>query len=144
MGAQILVTGATGIVGGEVVRQLYARGTPPIALVHSADKAAALEGSCAEVRVADLRDEAAVSVALGGADKLFMLTPVTPDQVAVGQTLVRLAADAGVQRIVRALIHWCRPRSRASCSAAGIARWSAPSRTPVCRGRSCGQRASCR
>ena len=55
----------------------------------------------AEVRVADLRDEAAVSVALGGADKLFMLTPVTPDQVAVGQTLVRLAADAGVQRIVK-------------------------------------------
>ena len=45
MGAQILVTGATGIVGGEVVRQLYARGTPPIALVDSADKAAAWEGS---------------------------------------------------------------------------------------------------
>ena len=101
MGSQILVTGATGIVGGEVVRQLYARGTPPIALVHSADKAPALEGTCAEVRVADLRDEAAVGVALGGVDKLFMLTPVTPDQVAIGQTLVRLAADAGVQRIVK-------------------------------------------
>jgi uncharacterized protein YbjT (DUF2867 family) len=101
MGSQILVTGATGIVGGEVVRQLHARGTPPIALVHSADKAPALESSCAEVRVADLRDEAAVRVAVSGVDRLFMLTPVTPDQVEIGLTLVRLATDAGVQRIVK-------------------------------------------
>jgi len=57
MGSRIFVTGATGNVGGEVVRQLCNRGAPPIALVHSADKAPALEASCAEVRVADLRDE---------------------------------------------------------------------------------------
>ena len=101
MGAQILVTGATGNVGGEVVRLLFAKGAPPIALVHSADKAAALEGSCAEVRVADLRDEAAVREAVRGIDKLFMLTPVTPDQTEIGKTMVRLAADAGVQRIVK-------------------------------------------
>jgi len=101
MGSGTLVTGATGTVGGEVVQQLCARGAPPIALVHSADKAPGLEGSCAEVRVADLRDEAAVRDAVRGIDKLFMLTPVTPDQVEIGQTLVRLAADAGVQRIVK-------------------------------------------
>ena len=101
MGSRILVTGATGTVGGEVVRQLHARGAPPIALAHSADKAPALEDSSAEVRVADLRDEAAARDAVRGIERLFMLTPVTPDQVEIGQTLVRLAADAGVQRIVK-------------------------------------------
>jgi len=101
MGAQILVTGATGMVGGEVVRQLSARGAPPIALVHSPDKAPALEDSCTEVRVADLRDEVTVREAVRGIDRLFMLTPVTPDQAEIGRTLVQAAADAGVQRIVK-------------------------------------------
>ncbi len=101
MGAQILVTGATGMVGGEVMRQLSARGAPPIALAHSADKAPALEALCTEVRIADLRDEAAVRAAVRGIDRLFMLTPVTPDQAEIGRTLVQAAAEAGVQRIVK-------------------------------------------
>ena len=46
-------------------------------------------------------DEASVREAVAGIDRLFMLTPVTPDQVEIGRTLVRLAGDAGVQRIVK-------------------------------------------
>jgi len=38
----ILVTGATGLVGGAVVHQLAARGVPVRALVRSAEKAAEL------------------------------------------------------------------------------------------------------
>jgi len=101
MQTKILITGATGNVGSHVAKQLSARGLPPVAVVHAAGKAAAVEAYCSEVRVADLRDERQVAAAVEGIDKLFLVTPVTPDQVEMGDRLIAAAETAGVDHVVK-------------------------------------------
>lgn len=101
MRPRILVTGATGTVGSLVVSGLCDRGAHVVALAHTADKAASFASDCAEVRVAELRDDRQAREALEGIDKVFMVTPVTPDQVEIGDEIVAAATDAGVGRIVK-------------------------------------------
>ena len=101
MESRILVTGATGNVGGEVVRELCGCGAAPLAMVHAPEKGEPFADMGAEVCVADLRDPGLVRAALDGVDVLFMLMPVAPDMVAVGTALAQAAADAGVKRIVK-------------------------------------------
>jgi uncharacterized protein YbjT (DUF2867 family) len=101
MEPRILVTGATGTVGSEVVRLLCERGVVPIALVHSPEKVGSVHGGCAEVRVADFHDERDTRDAFVRVDRLFLITPVTPDQVELGERLVAAAQAAGVRRIVK-------------------------------------------
>lgn len=101
MEAKILITGATGNVGSQVAAQLCERGVPPVAVVHSADKAAAVKAHCAEVRVADLRDEQQVASVFEGIDKVFLVTPATPDQLEIGDRLIAAADAAGVDHVVK-------------------------------------------
>lgn len=101
MEARILITGATGNVGSQVARQLCERGAPPVAVIHSADKVAAVKAHCAEVRVADLREERQVASLFKGIDKVFLVTPVTPDQLEIGDGLIAAAAAAGVDHVVK-------------------------------------------
>lgn len=101
MEAKILITGATGNVGSQVAAQLCERGVPPVAVVHSADKAAAVKAHCAEVRVADLRNEQQVASVFEGIDKVFLVTPVTPDQLEIGDRLIAAADAAGVDHVVK-------------------------------------------
>lgn len=66
-----LVTGATGNVGGEVVRALSARGQPVRALVRPGRQAALPPG--AEPAPGDLSDPASLRAALDGVTGLFLL-----------------------------------------------------------------------
>ena len=68
-----LITGATGDVGARVVRQLVARNIRPRVLVRSAEKAYALFGESAEIRVGDLADTATTRSAMKGVDTLFLV-----------------------------------------------------------------------
>ena len=81
--------------------QLCERGVPPVAVVHSADKAAAVKAHCAEVWVADLRNEQQVASVFEGIDKVFLVTPVTPDQLEIGDRLIAAADAAGVDHVVK-------------------------------------------
>jgi uncharacterized protein YbjT (DUF2867 family) len=101
MRPRILVTGATGTIGSLVTRGLCERGAHVVALVHTADKAASVTAESADVRVGDLRDDGQARAALDGIDKVFMVTPVTPDQVEIGDEIVAAASDADVDRIVK-------------------------------------------
>ncbi len=97
----ILVTGATGTVGSEVVRELAGRGAPVRAFVRSLEKAAMFDGLGVDVVQGDLEDAASVATALDGADHLFLLTAVPPNQVELERGVVEAAASSGVEHIVK-------------------------------------------
>lgn len=93
----ILVTGATGNVGRELVRALAAAHAPVRALVRDPARAADL-GDGAELVVADLTEPESLRPAFAGVDRLFLLTQGTgTDQAAHA---VAAAQKAGVRRIV--------------------------------------------
>ncbi|WP_433190622.1 NAD(P)H-binding protein [Actinoallomurus sp. CA-150999] len=93
----ILVTGATGNVGRELVRQLAAQDAEVRILVRDPARAAALPARAERV-VADLDDPATLTPAFAGVDRLFLLTPgIGTEQTA---RAIAAARAAGVSRIV--------------------------------------------
>jgi uncharacterized protein YbjT (DUF2867 family) len=93
----ILVTGATGQVGREVVR-LLAGDVPVRALVRDRD-AARLDG--AEVAVGSFEDRASLACAMTGVETLFLAGRDNPAQVDQHSRVLAAAAAAGVGRIVK-------------------------------------------
>ncbi|HEY6881872.1 MAG TPA: NAD(P)-dependent oxidoreductase [Polyangiales bacterium] len=105
----IAVTGATGFLGGYLVRALRAQGARVIAVVRNADKARALLPQDVELRIADLADRAALTRAFAGVDavianaavisffnpRLTMRTNVDGTRNVFGAM-----ADAGVKRAI--------------------------------------------
>ena len=72
----ILVTGATGNVGGRVAAQLHAAGVPVRALARDPEKArAVLPGGVEAVR-GDLTEPSGLDAALDGVDTVFLMWPV--------------------------------------------------------------------
>lgn len=100
MQAKILITGATGNTGAEVLRQLLAAGHPVRVLAHSAESAKKLPGGV-ETLVGDFDDAAALDRAFAGIEAVYALTPVNPKSVEWMQRLVEIANRAGVQRFVK-------------------------------------------
>lgn len=97
----ILVTGATGKVGGEVVKQLLAKGEPVRVLARSPEKARSRFGDGVEVARGDFGDPASVAAALEGVDRLFLLPPNSPEQPAQERGAIEAAKRAGVRRVVK-------------------------------------------
>ncbi|MFD3583726.1 SDR family oxidoreductase [Streptomyces sp. NPDC058683] len=94
----ILVTGATGTIGSDVVRQLAERGTKVRALTRDPAKARVPAGL--EVVRGDYGDPASLEAALAGATAVFLLRPPGPD-AGEDATLVAAARTAGVERLVK-------------------------------------------
>lgn len=98
----ILVTGATGTIGSQVVKAL--RGTAGVnvrAAVRSGEKARGLEGEgVTTVDFAYERPEL-VTRAVQGVDKIFLATPFAEDQVELAAGLVDAAKQAGVKHVVK-------------------------------------------
>jgi uncharacterized protein YbjT (DUF2867 family) len=90
---RVLVTGATGFVGRNVVRRLLAEGVAVRALTRRPEDAGLPAG--VDVVRGDLEDPAGVAPALAGVDALYLF-PVERTAAEV----VALARDAGVRRIV--------------------------------------------
>jgi nucleoside-diphosphate-sugar epimerase len=67
---KVFVTGGTGFIGGEVARQLRARGDDVACLVRSPEKAAKLTELGCELVTGDLSDEAALREGMRGCDGL--------------------------------------------------------------------------
>jgi uncharacterized protein YbjT (DUF2867 family) len=92
----VLVTGATGTVGTELVRLLVEAGQRPRVLSRDAGKARSL-GTRVEVAVGDLDRPDTIRPALEGVDRMFLLTKRTEQDVAV----LAAARDAGVEALVK-------------------------------------------
>ncbi|MEO6572235.1 MAG: SDR family oxidoreductase, partial [Polyangiaceae bacterium] len=97
----ILVTGANGNIGSEVVKQLSIRGQAVRALVRDLEKAKGLAGPHVEIVEGDLDDVVALHRAMRGVDKLFLLTAASPRQVELQSNAIKAAQRAGVKLIVK-------------------------------------------
>jgi len=94
----ILITGASGAIGRQVVQQLVDRGASVRALVRDPAKTSFPAG--VEVVQGDLLDVESVRRALAGASTLFLLNGVVPDEFTQALMTLNLARDAGIDRIV--------------------------------------------
>ncbi|MDH7639237.1 SDR family oxidoreductase [Sphingomonas oryzagri] len=94
----ILVTGATGNVGRNVVDQLVHRGADVRALVR--DTAKANLPAQVEVVQGDLLDVDALRAAFAGVSTLFLLNAVVPDEFTQALLTLGVAREAGVKRVV--------------------------------------------
>ena len=97
----ILVTGATGATGVEIVRALLDLGNVPRALARDPEKAARLLGDEVEIARGDFADADSLAAACDGVEAALLLTAPTPDTVADQARFVDAAKRAGVRRVVK-------------------------------------------
>src|SRR3979411_1352939 len=97
----LLVTGATGKIGGAVATQLLERGVPTRALVHRDDaRSARLQASGAEIDVADVFDIQQVAAAMDGVDRLFFTPPYHPYALDSAVSFAVAARRSGLEVVV--------------------------------------------
>ena len=94
----ILVTGATGKIGGNVVEQLVKRGANVRALVRDPSKASFPAG--VEVVKGDLLDVDALRTAFSGVSTLFLLNAVVADEYTQALVALAVAREVGIKRVV--------------------------------------------
>ena len=94
----ILVTGATGRVGRQVVQQLVKRGADVRVLVRDTSKASFPAG--VEVVQGDLLDIDALRTAFTGVNTLFLLNAVAADEFTQALITLNIAREQGVERVV--------------------------------------------
>jgi uncharacterized protein YbjT (DUF2867 family) len=94
----ILVTGATGNVGSQIVEHLVKRGADVRALVRDPSKAVFSAG--VNVVQGDFLDIDSLRNAMSGVSTLFLLNAVVPDEFTQALVALNVARSAGIERIV--------------------------------------------
>jgi NAD(P)H dehydrogenase (quinone) len=103
---RVLVTGATGKIGGAVAAQLLEKGVTTRTLVHSNDaRSARLRELGAEVVVGDMFDIQQVQAAVDGVDRLYFNPPYHPHALDSAVAFAVAARRSGVEAVV-ALGQW--------------------------------------
>lgn len=97
----ILVTGATGNSGSEIVKQFSAAGVPVKALVRNPEKAAAISLPGVEIVKGDLSQPETVESALVGVDKVVMVSPYHPDLVMLERNLIAAAQQVNIGHVIK-------------------------------------------
>jgi uncharacterized protein YbjT (DUF2867 family) len=97
----ILVTGATGKNGKEVIRQLAALGQRVRALVRNPARAANLAGPNVELAEGDFDRPETLAKAVQGVEQAFLLTPVAEHSVQWQRAFIRAALRARVKHVVK-------------------------------------------
>ncbi|HEY1250740.1 MAG TPA: SDR family oxidoreductase [Thermoanaerobaculia bacterium] len=100
----ILVTGATGKVGQEVVRQLAAANVPVRALVRDPLRASHIRLPGVEIGLGDLAKPETLDAAMDGVERVFLLSSPDPDQVNLQSNVIDAARRMGVRHVVKASV----------------------------------------
>ena len=100
MSSRILVTGASGTVGRELIAQLAAQGADVRALSSRADAVLPAAPLVPWAR-GDFRAPETLRQAFDGVEVLFLLLPLVPDKPALALAAVDAARAAGVRHLVR-------------------------------------------
>jgi len=97
----ILVTGSTGNVGSQVVKQLSSFNGKVRAAVQSKNRAQDIKNTGAELVEMNFNNTETVNAVFKGVQKLFLLTPFVPNMVEISENLVEQARKANVKYIVK-------------------------------------------
>ena len=97
----ILVTGATGMFGGGITRELAGRGVPVRAMTSNPSNAEKLELPGVDPVVADMDRPETLAPALDGVDTVFLVSPMDASVRVREGNVLEAAQRAGVGRIVK-------------------------------------------
>ncbi len=93
----ILLTGATGNVGSQVVEQLSSAGTPVHVFVHDPEKAANVREAGVEIAEGDVERPETLATALEAVNQSFLLMGTAENQVELENDVI----DAAVRTVGR-------------------------------------------
>jgi uncharacterized protein YbjT (DUF2867 family) len=107
----ILVTGATGTNGREIVQRLSALGAEVRAMARNPQRAGDLRLPRVEVVRGDYSDPASLRAAMRGVEKVFLLAPVHARQVELESNVIYAAGAASVKHLVKFSVILASPKA---------------------------------
>lgn len=108
---KVFVTGGTGFIGGEVVRQLRDRGDDVVCLARSAEKGQKLTELGCELVVGDLGDEAAIRQGMEGCDAVVHAAAMYEVGIPAKQRPAMYEANVrGTERVLEAALEAKMPK----------------------------------
>ena len=108
---RVFVTGGTGFIGGEVVRQLRARGDDVVCLVRSPEKAGEVKALGCELAAGDLGEETAIRAGMEGCDAVIHAAAIYEIGIPKKEHPAMWEANvAGTERVMKAALEAKIPR----------------------------------
>ena len=107
----ILITGATGTNGREIIEQLSAKGVKARAMVRKREDVRLPRTLNVEFIKGDFDDASSLDAALAGVEQAFLLSPSSAEQVTREANFIRAAKRAGVRHVVKFSILGAAPNS---------------------------------
>jgi dihydroflavonol-4-reductase len=102
---KVFVTGGTGFIGGEIVRQLRARGDDVVCLVRNPEKGKAVAALGCELAAGDLGDEAAIGAGMAGCDAVIHAAAMYEVGIPAKQRPAMWEANvSGTERVMKAAL----------------------------------------
>jgi uncharacterized protein YbjT (DUF2867 family) len=102
MSTSVLVTGATGSIGAQLVRYLAGKSEAKVrAFVRNARKAEPLAKVGADLAIGAFEDFASIRSAMKDVETVVLIAPAGPDAVDQNRNVIKIAKESSVRNVVR-------------------------------------------